>query len=151
MQRKGISPLVAVIMLIAFTLIIAGILAGWATQFTQSQRTSAQRCVDARIILQSGVYANSSESISNLTLTVYNYGSVDLSLKPIVKYVNGSIVTFNDTISVNAGEIVTHVLTGIDGANFEQVTVQSVECTPPCYYCPGAQDLLLDTNIRGLP
>lgn len=147
MLRKGISPLIATIMLIAFTLIVAGILSGWATQFATTQRTIAQRCSEARIILQNGVYDSANQT---LMLVLYNYGKVNMNFRPIVTYINGSTFAFSDrTINTTAGEIVSDILTGIS-PNLEQITVQSVECVPPCYYCPGAQDLLLNTNIRGL-
>ena len=35
MDRKGISPLIAAVLLIAFTMAVAGILTAWVTTFTQ--------------------------------------------------------------------------------------------------------------------
>jgi len=39
---KGISPLIAAVLLIAFTMAIAGIMATWATTFSQQRLGSAQ-------------------------------------------------------------------------------------------------------------
>lgn len=142
---KGISPLVAVIMLIAFTLVIGGILAAWVSQFTTSQRTMVQRCVDARVILQRGVY-NATEK--NLSIVLNNYGNVDLRFVPIILQ-SGQTSKLNDEIDVQAGSVVTYVIENVE-PTLEQITVQSVDCEPPCYKCLGAQDLLLDTDIRGL-
>jgi flagellin-like protein len=36
-KRKGISPLIASVLLVAFTMAIAGIMAAWATSFTNSR------------------------------------------------------------------------------------------------------------------
>jgi len=144
-MRKGISPLVATIMLIAFTLVIGGILAAWVSQFTISQRTQVQRCTDARVILQRGSY---NADAGNLTLVLNNYGNVDLTFVPIILQ-GGETSKLSDKIYVAAGSIVTYNLTEIE-PTLEQVTVQSTDCEPPCYKCLGAQDLLLNTDIRGL-
>jgi flagellin-like protein len=152
MKMKAISPLVAVIMLIAFTLIVGGILASWATQFAETQRATVQRCMDARVILQNGIYDSATK---NLTLVVYNYGDVDLEFIPIIQYSNlsrhpsGTVNLMDERISSSAGTVVTHTLQNIDD-DLEQITIQSTDCTPPCYKCPGAQDTLLNINIRGL-
>lgn len=49
-MRKGISPLIAAVLLIAFTMAIAGIMASWATTFSSGRLSSAQsqaECVGA--------------------------------------------------------------------------------------------------------
>jgi len=132
-------------MLIAFTLVVGGILAAWVSQFTVTQRAQVQRCIDARVILQRGSYDATSK---NLTLVVNNYGNVDLTFVPIILQ-GGSTSKLTDKIYVAAGSIVTHNLTSIE-LTLEQVTIQSTDCDPPCYKCLGAQDLLLNTDIRGL-
>ncbi len=142
---KGISPLVATIMLIAFTLVVGGILAAWVSQFTTTQRTLTQRCAGASVILQRGSYNPASK---NLTLVVNNYGNVDLTFVPIILQ-GGETRKLTDKIYVASGSIVTHNLTEIE-TTLEQVTIQSTDCEPPCYKCLGAQDLLLNTDIRGL-
>ena len=55
-KSKGISPLVAVIMLIAFTMIVAGILAGWATRFASEQRATLEKCVRANLIVKKAIF-----------------------------------------------------------------------------------------------
>lgn len=151
MKMKAISPLVAVIMLIAFTLIVGGILASWATQFAETQRATVQRCMDARVILQNGIYNSATK---NLTLVIYNYGEVDLAFVPIVQYSNttrhpAGIVKRDEIIESTSGSVMTFTMSDIDD-DLEQLTIQSTDCTPPCYKCPGAQDTLLNINIRGL-
>ncbi len=146
MKRKGISPLVAVIMLIAFTLITGGILAAWVSQFTQTQRAYAQRCTNARVVIQSGTYDSSSK---NLTLVLYNYGDVDLRFRAVLKYYNRS-VTSDVTVDSPSESIVTYVIPNVE-PDLEQVSIESIDCEPPCYKCVGAQDILLNTDIRGLP
>jgi len=72
-MKKGISPLIAVLMLIAFTLVVAGIVASYATQFAVSQRSLIEFCTGARVIVHSAVY---SQSTGHTTVNVFNFGSI---------------------------------------------------------------------------
>jgi len=63
--RKGISPLIAAVLLIAFTMAIAGIMATWATTFSREQLITATEeagCIGALDI--------SSLTFSNTTVTL---------------------------------------------------------------------------------
>jgi flagellin-like protein len=61
-MRKGISPLVATVILIAATMSIAGILAYWTTGFIKTRLTEAEsitggtKCFGAEFELRSGSY-----------------------------------------------------------------------------------------------
>lgn len=143
-KLKGISPLVAVIMLIAFTLIVAGILAGWATQFAQTQKRTIEYCADARVLLQRGRYDSASQ---NLTLVVYNYGRVPLDLIVLLNYENITLhptetERYPGTLNVSAGDIEAFTIPDVTDDLYE-VTIQSTSC-------PGTQDLLREIDISGL-
>lgn len=73
---KGISPLIAVIMLIAFVLVVSGIFYSWVSQFTYSHREEFQMCSKAKISLQNAYY---NEDTGNITVTIYNSGDVPLN------------------------------------------------------------------------
>ena len=156
-KLRGISPLVAVIMLIAFTLISAGMLAGFVTQMTETQTRAAEVCVDARVQLQKAVWDGDSDpdpTEGNLTLTVYNYGKVNLRLKVLLSYSNesqhpGGVATHDTTFPVDAGKISVQKLGDI-GDDLTEVTIKSMQCDQPCYECQGAQDFLPYMNIKGL-
>ncbi len=47
---KGISPLIAAVLLVAFTMAIAGIMAAWATTFAQGRLTEAGCALSLRIL-----------------------------------------------------------------------------------------------------
>lgn len=140
-KRKGISPLVAVIMLIAFTMIVAGILAGWATRFATDQRNMLEQCVRASMLIQSAVYETAT---SNVTIMLYNPGTVSLTdFQVQVAYDdNGPPVpsTWNiqSTLAANSFQTYIHNLTD---TNIEFIDVRSVEC-------PGAYDLIRVDDIR---
>jgi len=144
---KGVSPLIATIMLISFTLLIGAIMIGWINQYATGQRTSFQRCQNARVLLQGGSY----EPIAkNLTIVVYNYGDVNLRFTPLMKYYSSiGITKLTDHIDVAAGGVAVHNITNVD-PTLEEITIQSTDCDPPCYKCISSQDVLLSTDIRGL-
>lgn len=137
---KGISPLVAVIMLIAFTMVVAGILASWASQFATTQREQIQLCSEAFIFLQNGIYTQNS---STLSLTVWNNGKANLTgFTVIVKHTNGSTSNFIKDIYIEPGKVETLSVSPIS-TDIKSVDVVSDECR-------GARDLLLKYNINGL-
>ncbi|MBI4175741.1 MAG: type IV pilin N-terminal domain-containing protein [Candidatus Aenigmarchaeota archaeon] len=135
---KGVSPLIAVIMLIALTLIIAGILATFTQNIATRTISGSQRCQDAKVIIQGATYTASN---NNLTLVVYNYGSIDLNFTTLLSYQNGSIIQ-GPYIPTTAGDIVTTIVDAF--SNLDEVTIKSVECSGTI------QDLLPRTFIRGL-
>lgn len=143
-MRKGISPLVAVIMLIAFTLIVAGILAGWATQFAQTQRRAIEYCVDAGIAVERATYNASNET---LFLFVYNNGRVPLEVNILLSYTNitlhpEGIEQYPGTFNTTAGTFHSFNLQNIT-SDLEEVTIRSIQC-------PGATSFMPRRNIRGM-
>ncbi len=81
---KGISPLIASVLLIAFTLAVASIFSGWLTSFTKKTGTQIQERSDVRVTCSYGGVAlsnlqyNSTASSGNLTGTIENTDIVDL-------------------------------------------------------------------------
>jgi flagellin-like protein len=139
-NRKGISPLIAVIMLIAFTMIIAGILATWTTNFATRQRVQIDFCSNAGAYIQGGTYDSGSNTLS---LIIFNNGKVPLSFMGILTYKNGTTESYPTTLdNVTSGSVKTFTMNNV-GSDLEQATIQSKECQ-------GVQDLLYYYNIRGL-
>lgn len=160
--KKGISPLVATIMLIAFTLIISGMLASFVTQLTRTQQIATQICMDARVLLDRGVWFQSSGDPmeGNLTLVVNNYGKVPLNFQTILTYsdetLHGVQLTrpYMENGSKRFFPISSETYTTITLQNVTkdlvEVTLQSTRCNPPCYECPAAQDFLRYIDIKGI-
>jgi flagellin-like protein len=139
-KQKGISPLVAVIMLIAFTMIVAGILAGWATRFATEQRTMLEKCVRANVVIKKAIYDDVN---GNINLMLYNAGTVPLEDFQVQ-------VTYNDNgppipstwmiesnLGANSFETFAHNLTD---TNVDFIEIRSVECQ-------GAYDLIRGYDI----
>lgn len=97
MQMKGISPLVATVLLIAFTVAVAGLLSSWLTGFTSSTTQQvAQSSSNTLSCSYGGLSLGSLKySSSNVTLTgnIENTGTVSLGNFSI------SIIYSNKTVS----------------------------------------------------
>jgi len=81
LMLKGISPLIATVLLIAFTMAIAGIMATWATSFVQAKITEVENqsqavCAGANLRASDAVL----DSTTRLgTVIVENLGTVPLT------------------------------------------------------------------------
>jgi len=81
---KGISPLVAVVLLIAITMTVAGVLAYWASGFvrsslpSQNQTSTLQQCISADFEINPTTNYNSTTHTLNLILQ--NTAGVDLTI-----------------------------------------------------------------------
>ncbi|NIO22431.1 MAG: type IV pilin [Candidatus Aenigmarchaeota archaeon] len=141
-MRKGISPLIAVIMLIAFTMIVAGILAGWATTFVTTQREELQFCAKAQLLIQN---ANYNDTTKNLTIALFNTGDVPLrGFVARLTYANNTVASERsglETLEIASQDIRT-VTVSVDDT-LDKVVIQSLQCR-------GAQDLIGKYDIRGL-
>jgi flagellin-like protein len=136
---KGVSPLVAVITLIAFTLIIAGFLASWATQFTERTTRDIQFCLGAEAIIQGATYDSGTNT---LNLYVNNRGDVDLTFDIIINYADGSVEKPSGSFAAAAGELQTFSITGVSDT-LTEVSIASKECR-------SAQDFVGKNWINGL-
>ena len=137
--RKGVSPLIATIILIAFTLVVAGLVAGWVTQFATQQRETFSQCAEARLLIRGGVF---NPSTSGLSLTVDNYGKQDLGFKVLLENKDGTITTPTPIYNLTKGFIQSFSIAGVSG-NLKMVSIRSEQC-------PGAQDTLSAVYIKGL-
>ena len=105
--RKGVSPLVASVLLISFTMAIAAILATWATQYMTQQtstlttRGNEANCVYARMNLDTYTYNKNS---NQLILIIINDGRIGLQNFTLSLF-NGSGIS---TISLETDNSVTN-------------------------------------------
>ncbi|UCC91960.1 MAG: hypothetical protein JSV39_01705 [Candidatus Aenigmatarchaeota archaeon] len=139
---KGISPLIAVIMLIAFVLVVSGIFYSWVSQFTYSHREEFQMCSKARITLQNAYYTNNT---GNITVTIYNGGDVPLNGFTVITTLKGDEkpeVNRNFLEKeIQAKEI--GVFPMVYNQNTESILIQSVECK-------NVQEIVKIYNVDGL-
>ncbi len=138
---KGVSPLIAVIMLIAFVLIVAGIFYTWVSQFTYMQREEIQFCARASILLQRAYYNVNTDQVN---LIVYNTGDVPLKGFNILLSSRGGDVQINKDFlgrEIKARDI--GILPVDFSSDLKEIVVQSIECK-------GAQDMVNIYDVEGL-
>lgn len=104
---KGISPLIATILVIAMTMTIAGAVVPWAIQFSKTQTTAVGATAEKKInCIEAGVYLNSADVSYNfsgaadtMNFTVKNSGLVNLYDFKIGVKVGGTWKWYNPTTS----------------------------------------------------
>lgn len=144
MGRKGISELVAAVMLIAFVVAAAGIISTFYSQFTREQVTKVETeggetidCSISHLIIQPDTVTTSN---SDLLITVENTGKEDLSdIDVVFRNSTGDpfqTVDMNET--VDTGNIETLTINGVTNS-IDRITVTTV--------CPGLTDTV--ENVSG--
>jgi len=116
-MRKGISPLIASVLLLAVTLSIASIFSGWGPRLVDdiTERTSNQTertidCNEAGISIESAKYFQNDDEI---TVVLRNTGISDLDDLTVAVW-QGDLPVNDTTLSLNRG-------------NFTSVNVSSSE------------------------
>lgn len=110
MNRKGISPIIASVLLLAVSLAVVGIFSGWAPELTQdvTQSTSNStyetiQCNEASVEIRSAYFDSGSNEV---TLSVRNNGDEDLNNLSLVAFANNeTIIAQEQDISIVAGAI----------------------------------------------
>ncbi|MGC8812240.1 MAG: hypothetical protein ACP5O8_01480 [Candidatus Aenigmatarchaeota archaeon] len=99
-MRKGISPLVAAVLLIAATMGIATILTYWASTFIKSSlpevaNQSYSPCLYADFNIYSCSYTNSTPTKGNITLILKNLMNVELRNLTATVFYAGNIKSYS--------------------------------------------------------
>ncbi len=79
-KRKAVSPLIAAVLLIAFTMAIAALLTAWVTQFTKQQQDESEQYREKIECSGSNFIVNSD---FNLWLNVFDKGNLSTRLENI--------------------------------------------------------------------
>ncbi len=93
-MKKGVSPLIAAVLLIAFTMAVAAILTAWITQFTKGKQELAQTASEKTECVYKGISLRDQYSAYDPTSGVFrayivNIGSAPVSLKKVYVEENG--------------------------------------------------------------
>lgn len=122
---KGISPLLASILLIAFTLAVAVIIGSWLTSMSSQQASTVGGSANETITCSKGLLGF--VSISNNTAVIQNQGTIDLSGN--FSFSCGTNVTTNSSITLRKGSITTLIETsgGCTGSGVK-IRVSSYIC-----------------------
>ncbi|PSG98501.1 MAG: hypothetical protein BRC29_00045 [Nanohaloarchaea archaeon SW_7_43_1] len=118
MERKGISPIIASVLLLAVSLSVVGIFSGWAPELAQDVTESTTNstfetiaCNEASVEIRSAYY----DSNNNVTSSVRNNGDENLSSLSLVAFAdNQTILNKTTDVSIERGEIKQTTITGVD-------------------------------------
>ena len=96
MLRKGISPLIATVLIIGFTVALAAIIMTWGTTFSKGMQKSTEATTEEQMsCAQDVVFDLSSACVvdaDSIKLTLKNDGSKDIINMSIRFYVDGNNV-----------------------------------------------------------
>jgi flagellin-like protein len=135
-ERKGISPMIAIVLLIAFTVAVGGILSLWLTTLTSTQTTTTGSAAEkqvlcARSVLEiTEVYYTTPQS-ANVTVS-YTYGTESLTSFNLF-FVDSARNSENKTASgtLTPGDSETFAITGLSTLSATG-TYQSVRVIAMC-------------------
>jgi flagellin-like protein len=142
---KGVSPLIAAVMLIAFVVTVSMVVMGWFSTFvrgvTQNVSESGQEavgCATAAIELDH-VYVN---TVSNTTqFIVKNIGGITLTVKGLIVNTTGVACINNTGVSVPSGGVETLYFTDCKGINSSTFSRAMITTS-----CAGIDDTVTSTS-----
>ena len=139
-MQKGISPLIAGVLMVAFVLAVAAVVGGWFTSVTKTQTREVGSGINQQVECSKAVIdildAGNSSS-GKIFLVIQNSGTVDLSQGFTILCQKGdtSKTATNSSVSLSHGSIATVVFNTLDYNDCQNtnITVTSAQC-------PSAQD-----------
>ena len=151
--KKGISPLIAAVLLIAFTMTVAAILATWAQSFGEERLgeagergTQAVECPELNLDIESAEWDETDSKVKNAI--VWNRMGKNVSEIQFIVYEDGTptsldaVATNDDSISISPGSF-QELESEADGLNTEptrlEIHVDSERCpdVQPIDWCEG--------------
>jgi len=140
MKRKGISPLIAAVLLIAFTMAVAAILTAWVTTFTEDTADTVgeegEQQVSCAFAGLSIYDATVIEADEELVVSVANTGTMEFQEDVVVTafYADGGTATetmFDDEETMASGSVEDFTV-GLEADttadDIDRVRVASAEC-----------------------
>ena len=115
-QKKGVSPLIAVVLLIVFTVAVSTMIMSWMNTYTKTTTTSASANTDTVItcsqqtvnIPTTGVVYNST---GNVVVNIENNGQINTTIKKVLAYDKNGVscdLGLGD-ITLEVGDIVNNI------------------------------------------
>jgi len=119
-KKKGVSPVIAVVLMIAVAVAIAVIVYAWASGFT-SQKTGAESAEAEQIVLES-------QDLSSTTLTVYLRNATSTGAILDAEYQDGTLIAQGIGTQIVANSVTQVVLSGAYAVG-DEVTLVTREGT----------------------
>ena len=100
---KGISPLIASVLLIAFTVAVGGIISLWLTSYSKTMTSGAEQSSKGAAECAGAYFDILSVDITNKNLVVRNAGSTNANVTSVSDD-KANVHTFNPPIELTGGE-----------------------------------------------
>jgi flagellin-like protein len=100
---KGISPMIATVLLVAFTVVLGGIIMLWFTSVTRTTSVGAESQVEAIRRCSGANFQILSVDRDGNKVTVVHFGS-GLKVYPIIATVGSTIVPLSPSTSITSGQ-----------------------------------------------
>ena len=122
---KGISPIVAAVLLIAITMTIAGVLAYWSQSFVSTtlpvENTSIAECRIAQFVFLSCRYNATGQSIA---FSLNNIRGVNLGITAFIEYANGTISSGTSVGTLSSNTIKSFNVSGVS-SDFTSLVIKT--------------------------
>ncbi len=139
-MSKGIEPMIAAVLMIAFTLAVAALVGGWLTSTIRQETTQVGtgfalqvNCTKAVLDIVDVVCTNTAGAAANVTITLANTGPVSLTGPTFLFRSNAQDIcsaSFTDTIASGATALfrVNCSTLGFDNTDFLSYARASLNC-----------------------
>jgi flagellin-like protein len=128
MNRKGVSPIIASVLLLAVSLAVVSIFSGWAPELAQdvTQETTDNTfetiaCNEASVEIRSAYFDS-----NDVTLSVRNTGTEDLNNLSLVAYADNQTILNDTEVSISRGQLSEKTIesVGVEPAYVEALSQQ---------------------------
>ncbi|MDY6761872.1 MAG: archaellin/type IV pilin N-terminal domain-containing protein [Candidatus Nanohaloarchaea archaeon] len=129
-NRKGVSPLIAAVLLIAFTMAVAAILTAWVTTFTQEQTSQLGNQSAKQIDCNFGqleIFDTNSDT-TWVTVAITNTGTVDFNNTSVTTLSGGSVLGKGYISDLNSGQTKSINVSWSGSTAAETVRIATSQC-----------------------
>ncbi|MEK6940975.1 MAG: hypothetical protein AABW49_03690 [Nanoarchaeota archaeon] len=139
MQRKGVTPLVATVMIIGFSVVVAALLINWSDIFVEDIRDDTGASLSLQVVCNQDIDFKLSEVCimnNRLHFILANDGSVELSeISVKVTGTNGEIknIKFDNIPPYTMKRFISKTFSEIFSSQSAAVTVSLIEVTPSVF------------------
>jgi len=147
-NKRGISPLIATVLLIGFAVALAAVVMTWGLDFIKSTADTTEQQTENTLICATELsFAISNVDLNAGTVTVDNRGQVDINSLAFRVY-NASGVTTNVTTETIAKFEVKTLTPTITGPNLIASGVTKVEAIATVPGSSGQGDIICSQNLQ---
>lgn len=158
-QKKGISPLIATILIIGFTVALAAVIMTWGSSFTKTITQGTEETTNEQLVCAQDVLFTITDACSGLdkiNITISNDGSKKIESFTARYYIANDNVKANTFLSLDPFVVKTYTngstLVGIANTVKRVELIPIVKVDANLITCPNTIETFGDTDlVNGLP